>query len=95
MNSIKIYDLKYNWNILFWIVLKYILGFHKKIIIQIFRTLTSSLSLVNKSLIISMFSFSIAKYNAVLLYYDEILWNIMILNVVEIYNFEYHWNIKF
>ena len=39
--------------------------FYKKLI-KILRILTSILSLVNKSLIISTFSFSTAKYNAVL-----------------------------
>ena len=50
--------------------------------------LMSSLSFVNKSLTISTFSFSTAKYNAVLkiIFYLILLKN-MILNVIEWYDF--------
>ena len=61
---------------------KFDLEFCKKKILKILRILISSLSLVNKSLIISMFPFSTAKYNAVLLIYNKILSNIKILNVI-------------
>ena len=73
-NVIKKYDLELHWKILFWISLKnmilnvierYNLEFYEKYI-KILITLTSILSLNNRSLIISMFSFSTAKYNAVL-----------------------------
>ena len=50
LNSIERYDFEY----------------YKKNIFKILIILISSLSFVNKSLTISMFSFSTAKYNAVL-----------------------------
>ena len=52
-------------------------------IFRILRILILSLSLVNKSLMISMFPFSTAKYNAVLSNNIKILLNDMILNEIE------------
>ena len=61
-----------------------------KHIFKIYPRLISILSLFNKSLMISMFSFSTAKYNAVLLNYIKISLINMILNFIERYDFEWH-----
>ena len=74
LNFIERYDFEFHWKIWFWISLKdmilnfiqrVLLKFYKKLY-KILRRLISSLSFVNKSFTISMFSFSTAKYNAVL-----------------------------
>ena len=52
--------------------------------------LTLSLSFFNKSLMISIFSLSIAKYNAVLFNYILIIFKYIIYNAIEIHNSEYH-----
>ena len=57
--------------------------------------LISSLSFVNKSLMISIFSFSTAKYNAVLLNYYKISFKYMLLNCIQIYVFKFYSNICF
>ena len=98
----------------FWIILKNIIlnpikrynfELYKKNIFKILMALISSLSFVNKSLTISMFSFSTAKYNAVLqnliiskLHQKTWFWislKNMILNPIEWYDFEFHWKIWF
>ena len=53
----------------------YNLKFYKEKIMKTYPILISSLSFVNKSLIISMFSFSTAIYNAV-------LWNCYLLKII-------------
>lgn len=52
--------------------------------------LTSSLLLVNKSLIISRFSFSIAKCKAVLLIHDIIAFKIKGLKLHELKKYEFY-----
>ena len=74
LNVIERYNFEWYWKIWYSIWLKdmilnsiewYDFQFHKNLW-KILRILMSSMSFVNKSLMISMFSFSIAKYNAVL-----------------------------
>ena len=70
MNSIKIFDIACHWNINLLMPLKYmILNVINKDMFGILILLTLISSLDNKSLIISIFSFSTAKYKAVLLIY--------------------------
>ena len=52
--------------------------------------LTSILLFDSRSLIISIFWFSTAKYNAVLYIYIRILLIHMILNFIKKYDFEFH-----
>ena len=59
-------------------------------IFQILRILISILLLFNKSLMISIFSFSTAKYNAVIYNYILISLKDMILNFVKRYYFEFY-----
>ena len=75
LNSIEKYDVKLHWKTLFWIQLKdmilnfiewYKYEFYKNNIYKTYPRLISSLSLVNKSLSISMLLFSTAKYNDVI-----------------------------
>ena len=58
--------------------------FYKKYILKILITLTSIFLLVNKSLIISIFSFSTAAYNAVWWNYNWISFKYIILNGIQI-----------
>ena len=74
LNVIEKYDFEFHWKIWFLMSLKYMIlniieiyDFeYCKNILKIFKKLISSLSFVNKSITISVFSFSTAKYNAVL-----------------------------
>ena len=66
LNVIERYDLKCYWMIWCEILLNNMILNIIKYIFKIYPRLISSLSFVNKSLMISMFSFSTAKYNAVL-----------------------------
>ena len=79
---------------------KYNFRFYLKYAFKMHPILGSILSLLNKSLMISMFPFSTAKYNAVLLNYIVLkfhwkiwLWislNDIILNFIEWYDFKFY-----
>ena len=75
LNVTRRYDIEWDWMIWLWI--------SEINIFRILRILILSWLLVNKSLMISMFSFSTAKYNAVLSNNIKILLNDMILNEIE------------
>ena len=75
LNVIKRYDLEYE----FYVKQK-----------RIYGILTSILSFNNRSLTISIFSCSIAKYNAVWYNYIRISSNYMNLNIIKRYDFKFY-----
>ena len=112
LNFIERYNFELNWKICFWILLNdkilndiewYDSEYYIKLWRQMLRILISILSFDNKSLIISILSFSIARYNDVLLIniIMKFHWKIffwmqfkdLILNSIEWYDFEFYWKI--
>ena len=103
LNFIERYDCELCWKIWLWILSKETIMNIISNIYEIIPRLMSSLSFANKSLTISIFPFSTAKNNGVLLNYIILksyqkIWFLillkdMILNDIEKYDFKFHWKI--